>query len=282
MDAAFKISGMGKQDAKTYLASFCWDGDPYCPRCAEQTIYNLKDGRMRCGGCGYTFHDFSCRWINRVQVPPRYWLKILDLFARGMNTREIADDLLISYNTAFKALNIIRLAVVHLADDAHKFLDEKNGFVDFCAAHRASLKNGERLPCQAPVFGIRQQRDGLVLETLDGHTANSAMELPAMKKLWREVVYSDYYDRYDGLVFSCCKTFRDDNPFPPVEAKFGLDAAEGFWAFARKNLAVYHCLSPENFPFYLKEQEFRYRHRHGDLISAMLGALCRFVPNLAH
>jgi transposase len=271
-----------KRDAKSYLASFCWDGDPFCPRCSESTVYNLKDGRMRCGGCGYTFHDFSRRWINRVQIPPRYWLKILDMYARGFNAREISDDLMVSYNTVFKALNVVRLAVVCLAADAGKFLDDNHGFVDFCAAHKRALKDGRTISCRAPVFGIRHKKDEVELELIDELRGQEAFDLPALKKLWREIIYTDAWEGYDGLVFSCCKRFRDDTPIPPIEAKLGLDAAEGFWAFARKNLSVYHCLSPENFPYYLKEQEFRYRHRDGDLISALLGALCRFVPNLAH
>jgi transposase len=217
-----------------------------------------------------------------VQIPPRYWLKILDMFARGYNTREIADGLMVSYNTVFKALNVVRLAVVCLAADACKFMDGNNGFIDFCAEHKLALKSGRAIPCRAPVFGIRHKKDEVELELIDELCGHEAFDLPALKKLWREIIYTDAWDGYDGLVFSCCKRFRDGTPLPPTEAKLGLDAAEGFWVFARNNLSVYHCLSPENFPYYLKEQEFRYRHRDGDLISALLGALCRFVPNLAH
>jgi transposase len=271
------------RDARSYLASFCWDGDPFCPRCSEQNVYGLKDGRMRCGGCGYTFHDFSCRWINRVRVPPRYWVKIIDKFAFGQNTREIADSLMISYNTVFKALNVVRMAVACRDRHGARFVDERNEFVDFCARHRDSACDdpGE-LHCRAPVFGVRQENGRAVLELLDDCTGQDAVDMPVLKKLWREVVYTDFCRDYDGLVFSCCKRFREDRlPFRP-DVRVGLDAAEGFWSFARKKLDTYHCLSPGNFPLYLKEQEFRHAHRDKDLTAALLRTVCRFVPNLDH
>lgn len=274
--------GNGIADAKAYLASFCWENDPFCPRCKEANIYSLKDGRNRCGGCGYTFHDFTGRWINRVQLPPRYWLKIVDKFTRSLNTSEIAEALMVSYNTVLKALHVIRLAVVSQGMEAHKFVDRRNEFIDFCSRHKKAMKNGGKAPCQAPVFGVRQQNGSARLHLLDSCTGHEAIGLAPLKKKWREVVYTDCYLDYDGLIFSCCKTFREDRPFPETSANVSLDAAAGFWVFARKRLAVYHCMSPENFPLYLKEQEFRYAHRHGGLPQALLQALCRFVPNLAH
>lgn len=273
--------GNGVADAKAYLASYCWDNGPFCPRCSESNVYALKDGRIRCGGCGYTFHDFTGRWINRVQLPPRYWLKIVDKFAQGSNTKEIAEALMISYNTVFKALHLIRLAVVSQGLDAHKFVDRRNEFVDFCSSHKKVLKNAGEAPCQAPVFGVKQHNGAARLFLLDTCTGHEAMDLAPLKKLWREVVYTDYFQGFDGLIFSCCKSFRENKHIPETDIHLSLDASEGFWAFAKKRLAVYHCMSPENFPLYLKEQEFRYAHRDGGLRQALFRTLCRFVPNLA-
>jgi len=272
----------GFTDARQYLTSFCWNGDPFCPRCNENNIYELKDGRMRCGGCGYTFHDFSGRWINRVQLPPRYWLKIVAKFSAGLNTTEIAEALMVSYNTVFKALHVIRLAVICQGRDAHRFVDHRSRFVDFCARHKNSLKKGRRIVCQAPVFGIRHENGSASLYLLEECTGHEALRAAPLKKLWREVVYTDSWAGFDGLIFSCCKTFREQRRIPETEAKLGLDAAEGFWPFAKRRLSVYHCMSPVHFPLYLKEQEFRYAHRGGDLPHALLKALCSFVPNLAH
>jgi len=35
---------------------------------------------------------------------------------------------------------------------------------------------------------------------------------------------------------------------------------EGFWSFAKERLIKFHGVSPEKFPFYLKEMEFRYNY----------------------
>ena len=48
---------------------------------------------------------------------------------------------------------------------------------------------------------------------------------------------------------------------------------EGFWSFAKERLMKYHNVNPMKFPFYLKEFEFRYNHRNGDLFNDLLKVL---------
>ncbi|NLP05694.1 DDE transposase, partial [Candidatus Fermentibacteria bacterium] len=51
--------------ARKYLLGFCWKNHQrHCPRCRTRKLYRLADGRRRCSKCGFTFHDFSGRWIN--------------------------------------------------------------------------------------------------------------------------------------------------------------------------------------------------------------------------
>lgn len=45
---------------------------------------------------------------------------------------------------------------------------------------------------------------------------------------------------------------------------------EGFWSFAKGNLLKFHGLSPDNFPYYLKELEFRYNNRNENLFEKIV------------
>ena len=41
----------------------------------------------------------------------------------------------------------------------------------------------------------------------------------------------------------------------------------------------YHGVSPQRFPYYLKELEFRYNHRKENLFLLITKSLCNLVPN---
>jgi transposase-like protein len=48
---------------------------------------------------------------------------------------------------------------------------------------------------------------------------------------------------------------------------------EGFWSYAKERLLKYHGLKEENFPYYLKELEFRYNNRSENLFEKILELL---------
>jgi transposase len=176
----------------------------------------------------------------------------------------------------------VRLAVACLSGEGERLIACRDRLTGFCAVHKRTAGEEKILRCLAPVFGVRLSRNGATLELLEDMRAHEAVELPTLKKIWREVFYTDHCLGFDGLLFSCCRRFRENRYLPLADSPVSLDSREGFWSFARRQLENYHCLSPENFPLYLKEQEFRYAHRQGDLVSALLAALCAFVPNLWH
>jgi transposase len=59
-----------------------------------------------------------------------------------------------------------------------------------------------------------------------------------------------------------------------------INGLEGFWSFAKGKLHKYHGVSPEKFPLYLFEMQFRYNHRGQDLFRLILNALLQPVPEL--
>jgi len=40
----------------------------------------------------------------------------------------------------------------------------------------------------------------------------------------------------------------------------------------------HHGIAPGNFPFYLKDMEFRYNHRHDGIFTLIAQYLCDLVP----
>ncbi len=95
--AAFEVIVKSENKARSYLRRFCWHNrHVYCAHCRSLKTYWIQGRKYRCPRCGYTFHDFSNRWINKVKVPYKTWLWILKLFELEVSAKEIAQQFAIS------------------------------------------------------------------------------------------------------------------------------------------------------------------------------------------
>ena len=109
--------------ARKFMLGFCWKNQQrFCPKCRQRKLYRLTDGRRRCSRCGYTFHDFSGRWINLVDLDCGQWLRLIKLFELELSSRKIAQQLSVSYKVAHRAVMILRGAIMAHAPDAQKLL----------------------------------------------------------------------------------------------------------------------------------------------------------------
>ena len=265
-----------------WLRSLCWDRAPHCVRCGAGRVYRLKDSRYRCPQCGYTFHDFSRRWIGRCALPAPAWLQLMACFARGRTAKEAAEALDLAYNTAHKAFTAMRLAIFAATPEAKALLDGRNAPRAFCS-HKPAPRRGEHCQyCRSPVFAVIDTGSVVRFAHLDAMKPREVMANPLAKNQWLVFLYTDRFQDWEGLVFSCCRfarrDFKPDMDLSPVH----MDIASPFWAFAKPRLARYHCITPETTPLYLKEMEFRFNHRHEDLVPLLARLLCAPVPDRKH
>lgn len=263
------------QDAEAYFASLC--GGPACPRCGARHAYALRSGRSRCADCGYTFHRFSLRFINRGSLPPEYWHAILHYFEHGMPPQEAGDRLCLTYATVFKAYATIRCALVAMADDWRALLDDRGDLVRRCPTPENCDDVRPLCPtCRSPVLGVRQLGGFVQLRLLKRMAAQDVFHMPLTLKTWRTLVYTEPFQDFEALIFCCCRTAR--TVFSPkfTTEHLNMDGTS-FHDFAEIWFSRYHCLSPANSLAYLKEIELRYNNRHSQLYPALAQALCGLV-----
>jgi transposase len=278
----FDTLTQGEQNASDHVRSLCWDGGrPFCPKCRGAKIYHLSEQRYRCPHCTYTFHDFSRRWLNVGGLSPGQWVMLCGHFAEELTANQMSQTMEISYNTAYKAMTTLRLAILSQALDSRQFLG-RDAEIDLGVEYVPPPRYKSAI--NVPVFGILE-RLGLVFidlvpglqgETLFHFHINFHLRLARMGKL----VYSDRYKQYDAMI-AC-----GDNSLPyhilhgRKEAPSIDSGRHGFWSYARKRLQRYSGITPRRFPLYIKELEFRYNHRQEDIRPVLLELLCRFVPTL--
>ena len=262
-----------------WFRRLCWDNSPFCIRCHEKKVYTLKDDRYRCPSCGYTFHDFTGRFIGRCALGPEAWLGMLHHFAAGDTARRTAATLGTAYNTAHKALTTIRLALAATSPDARSLLDQDMELMNFCPDDPAPEPGEHCRRCRSPVFALADTGSGVRFVHLPDLRPREVMTTPLAKNQWLVFLYTDRFQEYDSLIFSCCRFARRD--FKPGMAlgSVHLDRRSIFWSFAKPLLARYHCITPQTTPLYLKEMEFRFNHRHADLLPLVARHLCALMPD---
>jgi len=268
--------------ARKYMLGFCLKNHQrICPRCGHRKLYRLADSRRRCSRCRYSFNDFTGRWANRGALSCRDWLRLIKLFELEVSTRKIASQLGIAYGTALKAVSTLRMAIMAHAED---FAWPLTGEVEVDESYFGGRRKGKRGRGSAgkvPVFGILE-RDGRVwVQAVPDVRAETVMSLTINKVRRGSIVYTDRYQIYDALMFCGYRHLKIDHGKYFSRGKVYINGLEGFWSYAKERLIKHHGISPEYFPLYLKEQEFRYNHRDKDIFPIMVTYLCDLVPNLA-
>ena len=267
--------------AKKYMLGFCFKNHQrFCPRCRCRKLWKLSDENRRCSRCRYTFHDFSERWINFTELSCANWLRLIKLFELEISVRKMANQLCLSYNTAYKAIMILRHAILCNTGNVQQLLEGEVELDESYFGGRRKGKRGRGAAGKVPVFGILK-RNGLVFVELVKNVKAETLLGITLKKVRRgSIVYTDKYKAYDSLIFCGYSHLSVDHSKQFAKGKVCINGLEGFWSWAKERLIKHHGISPKRFPFYLKELEFRYNHRKEDIFPLLVEFLCSQVQNL--
>lgn len=270
-----------KKESKAYkfFKKLCWKNYRiFCNRCRGYKIYSISSGRYRCKRCRYTFSDFTGRWINKLRIPRRDWLYILKLFELEVSARKACKEIRLSYPTVLKGYNIIRRAIL-VQDEEFPLLKGEIEADDTYFGGRRKGRRGRGAEGKVPVFGIIERRGKVKVEVVKDVTASTLLSL-AIKRVHRgSIVYTDKFKSYDSLMFCGYRHLRIDHAKKFVQGKVYINTLEGFWAFAKERLIKFHGVSKRNFPFYLKEMEFRYNYRGENIFEILAKYICNLVSN---
>lgn len=278
---SFETLIKSENSARLFLAKLCWkNGRRFCPRCRANKIYRIIGKRFRCKKCGYTFHDFTGRWINKLKISYKTWIWLIKLFELELSARRIAQQTKLSYPTVLKGVNLIRAAITANSLAASEFL---SGEVEMDESYFGGRRKGNRgrgAAGKVPVFGILE-RNGIVrVEVIKDVSAQTLLNFTVKTVRRGSIVYTDKFRSYDSLMFCGYRYIKIDHKKLFASGKVYINGVEGFWSYAKERLIKFHGISKEKFPLYLKEMEFRYNNRDKNIFNIMAQNLCNFVPEL--
>ncbi len=275
---AYECLIKSEASARKYVVDKCWNlRHRFCPRCRGRKYYLLGNGKRRCKRCGYTFHDRSGRWINRGRLTYGQWLRLVKLFELELSTRKMAEQLGISYKVTYKAVNTIRLSIMAHSPGFSELLDSE---IEPDESHIRGRRKGKRSHGAAGkirVFGILERNGIVEVSVVHNVTARTLLNLPVKKVKWGNIVYTDRYQAYDSLMFCGYRHIKVHHAVEFAQGQVHINGMGGFWCYAKERLFKHHGISPQKFPLYLKEMEFRYNHRRDDIFPIIIEYLTEFV-----
>ena len=251
----------------------------FCIRCKSYKVYRLSDDRFRCKRCGYTYFEWTGRWLGKLKINAVDWLWIIKLFELELSTRKIAKQVSISYPTVLKAVDLVRWSIVTENKGERDLIQ---GEVEMDEAYFGGKRKGKRgrgAGHKIPVFGILERKGIVQVEVLPNVSAQSLLNLTVKKVRRGSIVYTDKFRGYDALMFCGYRHLRIDHQKVFSSGKVYINGLEGFWSYAKERLIKHHGVSIRKFPLYLKEMEFRYNHRKQNIFEILTQNLCNFVSD---
>ncbi len=268
-----------EESARRYLLGLCWKNHQrFCPRCTERKLYHVSDGRRRCSRCGYTFHDFSQRFVNAGDLTPRQWLWVLKFFELETPASSMAEQLGVAYNTAAKAMNTVRRAIVSQALDSAQLYAAGvwpgPGRTKPETSPGASAKD-------SPVFGLVQSGNWAFCDVIPGLVAADLLHFKMNFQLRTacvgQIVYTAPYKHYQTLV-ACGPSLWPATYIRHNDKHVPADTSSDFWRYVKDRTKARRGISAAALPLHLKEMEFRYNNKNNDAFLLLAKALCSFVP----
>jgi transposase-like protein len=174
----------------------------------------------------------------------------------------------INRHTADRVYTIIRKCIV-IACEKETPLGNGEHEVDesYFGGHRKGNR-GRGAAGKVVVFGILK-RNGRVYTTPAPDVSATTLRAIIHKKVPEgSTIYSDSFRSYDGLITDGYRHYRinHDKNFAQGKRRH-INGIENFWGFAKTKLRRYYGVNRSRFFLYLKEMEFRFNHRHENILA---------------
>ena len=133
-------------------------------------------------------------------------------------------------------------------------------------------KRGRGAFNKAIVFGMLERNGKVYTKVVPNVSAETLMNKIKKKTRKGSVFYTDCFKSYKSLK-QYGKHFRINKVYTFARGRNHINGMEGFWSFAKERFHKYHGISMRNYPLYLKEMEFRYNHRNGDVFKKLVNII---------
>jgi len=122
------------------------------------------------------------------------------------------------------------------------------------------------------VLGILKRSGKVHTQVIPNAKKESIMPIIQGKVLDETTVHTDGWRSYDGLIdvknFKHYRVYHSKDEF--VRGKSHINGIESFWSYAKRRIRKQNGIRKNKFLEHLKESEFRWNHRNGNMYEVLL------------
>ena len=197
--------------------------------------------------------------------------KILKAFALELTATQAAELLGINRNTIHSYYRFFRQQILsHQQKQFAQEIGEIELDESYFGGRRKGLK-GRTTIQKVPVFGLLKRGGNVYIEVVPDVTARTLRTIIKKHVDGTSVLYSDSYRSYDGLVLDGFEHHRINHSKEFARGRRNhINGIERFWRYAKAKLSKCYGIRRQDYPLYLKEIEFRFNLRGGNVEKALL------------
>lgn len=254
---------------KHLIGELCW-------ACGEATRRSSLTQRQcpRCRG-KWSYTRERLRW------------DLLKAFCLASSAHQASRTLNCAYGTAHRQFESFREHLRAIAECERASLLGQIELDESYFGGRRKGRRGRGAAGKVAVFGLLERGGRVYSLVVPDCTKQTLMALIEQHSIKGSVYYTDEFKSYRDLKrygkhlpVNHSKTFSNKRSH--------INGIEGFWSFAKHLHSKTRGVAKDNFPLYLSEYEFRYNHRHDDLLGLLYehiilpAASAKTTSNICH
>lgn len=248
-----------------------------CLRCSNTKLWVLNTGQYRCSQCRYTWTPRRSFWES-ARFSPQHRARLVEYFCLGVPAYRLRFIMPLSQKTIQRWYRLLRCCLYQRSLDQVHIL---SGIVEMDETMFGGRRPGQRgwgAAGKTLVFGI-YKRNGQVLTFPVSSRGRQALE-PLISQHTRagSLYYTDDWHAYASLALRGTHVVVSKQKGIP-KGRAHINGIEGFWSYAKHWLYTYRGVGQNYFPLYLKEVEWRFNHRHENLIPLLKQQLKTTLPD---
>ena len=236
-----------------------------CIFCDKYGLYKLADKRVKCKHCK---SYYSLTKLKRDML-------VLYYFYLEISARKTAKELKLNYKTVQERFMQFRKKIANYCSQEARKL---NGEIEIDESYFGGKRKGTRgrgAKNKTIVFGILERKGKIYTKIVENVSAETLMNEIQNKTKKGSVFYTDGWKSYASLEqYGKHNIIDHDKELVDVNHNH-INGIEGFWSFAKERFHKYHGIDKENYPFYVKEMEFRFNHRNESVFNLLFDVCIR-------
>lgn len=241
-----------------------------CPSCGvlDTKFYKLNGRKAySCMHCGYQLHPLAKTIFHKSETPLKSWFFAIYLFStskNGVSAKELERHLGVTYKTAWRIANRIRLLMVQNQDKLDGIVEADETYIG--GRIKGSKK---RWTNKTAVLGATE-RKGKAKALVTEANVTTATPFIAATVSENAELHTD-----ESVIYRLSKVSRQvvkhvDKEY--VRGNVHTNSIEGFWSQLKRSISgTHHAVSPKYLQNYVDEFVFRYNLRNVLVYPVLIG-----------